>query len=127
MSAPRLYFDVDAMERAVIQGLRTRGVDAITAQEVGAADWDDEEQLEFACSQERVLFTFNASDFGRIHSEWLAQGKSHAGIILALQQRYSIGERIRRLPALLAVRSSEDMRNSLEFLSDWGHEAGGGQ
>ena len=119
MSAVRLYFDVDSMERAVIVGLRARGIDAITSQEVGTTDWNDEEQLEFACSQARVLFSFNASDFCRIHTEFLTQGKSHAGIILAPQQRYSIGERVRRLLELVGARSAEDMQNRLEFLSDW--------
>ena len=64
--------------------------------------------------------SFNASDFCRIHTEFLSQGRSHAGIILAPQQRYSIGERIRRLLKLIAARTAEQMHNQLEFLSDWG-------
>ncbi len=119
MSDIRLYFDVDSMERAVIAGLRARGIDALTSQEAGTTNQSDEEQLRFARSEGRVLFTFNASDFCRIHTQWLASGNSHAGIILAPQQRYTIGERIRRLLKLVAAVSASEMHNRLEFLGDW--------
>jgi hypothetical protein len=107
------------MQRAVLAGLRARGVDATTALEAGLTDRSDEEQLEFAHSQGRVLFSFNASHFCRIHSELMAQGETHAGIILAPQQRYSISERVRRLLKLIAAKTAEEMRDQLEFLGDW--------
>ena len=108
------------MERAIVSGLRARGIDATSALEVGMADRSDEEQLEFARTEGRVLFSFNVSDFQRIHTQYLAQGKTHAGITLAAQQRYSVGERIRRLQKLIATRSAEEMTDRLEFLGDWG-------
>ena len=49
----------------------------------------------------------------------LAQGKSHAGIILARQQHYSVGEQMRRLLKLIATKSAEEMKNQVEFLSAW--------
>ena len=39
--------------------------------------------------------------------------------ILAPQQRYAVGERIRRLLSLINARTAEEMRNRLEFLGDW--------
>lgn len=119
MSAIRLYFDADAMQRAVVRGLLARGVDAITANEAGMAGATDQEQLEFAHNQRRILFSYNASDFFRIHREYLTQGKSHSGMVLAPQQQYSIGERIRRLLKLVAAESAENMQDRVEFLSDW--------
>jgi len=119
VSQIRLYFDADAMQRAVLAGLRARGVDATTALEAGMTDRSDEEQLDFARSEGRVLFTFNVSDFCRIHAELLAQGKSHAGIIVAPQQRYSASERVRRLLKLIAAKTAEQMHGHLEFLSNW--------
>ncbi len=64
---------------------------------MSAADADmlevsDLQQLDYATSQKRVLFSFNRRDFYRLHSQYLAEGKSHQGIILAKQQGYSIGE-----------------------------------
>ena len=79
----------------------------------------DEEQLEFAQQQARVLISFNGADFCRIHSEWMARGRSHAGMVIVPQQRYSIGERLRRLLKLVAARTAEDMQDRLVFLSDW--------
>lgn len=56
MSVVRLYFDADSMERAVVSGLRARGIDASSALEVGMADSSDEEQLEFARTEGRVTY-----------------------------------------------------------------------
>jgi hypothetical protein len=120
MSIIRLYFDADSMERAVLSGLRARGIDATSALEVGMADSSDDEQLEFALTAARVLFSFNVGDFQRIHLQYLSRGDTHAGIILAAQQRYSIGERIRRLQKLIATRTAEAMTDRVEFLRDWG-------
>jgi hypothetical protein len=68
----------------------------------------------------RVLFSFNRGDFFRLHTEYLAQGKSHAGIILTNQQQYSVGEQMRRNLRLTATKSATDMKNQIEFLSSWG-------
>ena len=119
MSAIRLYFDADSMERAVVNGLQARGVDVMTANEAGTTGWADSEQLAFAHTQSRVLFSFNASDFCRIHGQVLAEGKTHSGMILAPQQRYSVGRRVRLLLKLLAAKTAEDMHNHIEFLSNW--------
>jgi hypothetical protein len=120
MSAVRLYFDADSMQRAVVAGLRARGVDVATALETGATQWSDEEQLDLARSQGRVLFGFNVGHYSRLHTEYTSRNRPHGGIILAPQQRYSVGEQIRRLLSLINVRTAEDMRNRLEFLSNWG-------
>ncbi len=120
MSVIRLYLDADSMERAVVSGLRARGIDATSALEVGMADSSDEEQLQFARTAGRVLFSFNVGDFQRIHTQYLSRGDKHAGIILAAQQRYLIGQRIRRLQKLMAARSAEEMNDRVEFLRDWG-------
>jgi Tfp pilus assembly protein PilZ len=87
--------------------------------DVQREDAPDEHQLEFAASEGRVLFSYNASDFQRIHTDYLSSGKSHAGIILAPQQRYTVGEQIRLLLKLANARTSAEMHNRLEFLSDW--------
>jgi Tfp pilus assembly protein PilZ len=75
--------------------------------------------LDHAAAQQRVLYSYNVGDFYRLHTASLAQGKSHAGIILAQQQRYSIGEQIRRLLKLISATSAEEMKNRVEFLSAW--------
>jgi hypothetical protein len=116
----RLYFDEDSMRQALVQALRARAVDVVTALDVGMIEVADEEHLEWAAAQGRVLYSFNVGDFNSLHTAWLSQGRSHAGIILAPQQRFSVGEQMRRLLNLIATQSTETMRDRLEFLSAWG-------
>jgi hypothetical protein len=115
-----LYLDEDAQNVRLIRALQARGVDVIAAWNVGMRQRDDEEHLLFATTQGRVLYGFNIRDFYRLHTEFLTQGRSHAGIILAMQQQYSIGEQMRRLLKLVATKSAEEMKDQVEFLSAWG-------
>jgi len=45
----------------------------------------------------------------RLYSNLMRAGQSHAGIILAAQQRYSVGEQMRRLLRLINALTAEDM------------------
>ena len=116
----RLYIDEDAMDSDLVQALRARGVDVITALDVGMIEQKDEDHLYYATVQGRVLYSFNIGDFFRLHTAYLGEGKSHAGMVLARQQRYSVGEQLRRLLRLMAAKLAEEMRNQVEFLSSWG-------
>ena len=108
------------MRRTLVRALRARGVDVITALDAGLIERSDEVHLEYATAQGRVVYSSNVSDFHRLHTAFLAQRRSHAGIILARQQRYSTGEKTRRLLKLIASRPAEAMRNRVEFLGAWG-------
>jgi len=116
----RLYFDEDSMRRALVEALRKRGIDILTALEAGTIEEPDGDQLEYATTRGRVIYSFNVADFCQIHGQWLTKRKSHAGIILARQRQYSVGEQMRRLLKLVSTMSADDMQNRLEFLSDWG-------
>ena len=105
------------MSRALVRTLRARNVGVITAREAGMLERGDEEHLEAATAGGRVLLSSNAADFYRIHTAWLRVGRSHAGLILAPQQRYSVGEQARQLLRVLAQKSAEEMRDRAWFLS----------
>ena len=107
------------MDTGVVRGLRAHGIDVMTASDVGMICRTDEEHLSFAAAQGRALYSFNVRDFPGIHSDWMAADRDHGGIILAPQQRCSIGEQIRRLLKLIASVSAEAMRNRQEFLGSW--------
>ncbi len=92
----------------------------ITVLDAGLVEKPDEEQLAFATDRGCVLYTFNVSDFYRLHTQWLAAGREHAGMILAQQQRFSVGEQLRRILRLRAKATETTMRNQAEFLSNWG-------
>lgn len=99
----RLYIDEDSMDRDLVNALRARGVDVTTAQADGLTECGDEVHLEHAQQQGRVPYSFNRDDFYRLHTAYLAHGKTHAGIILARPQQYSVGEQMRRLLKLMAA------------------------
>jgi hypothetical protein len=114
-----LYVDEDAMDGDLVRGLRSRGIDVVTAADCGMIRRGDEEHLSLATVQGRALYSFNVADFHEIHTEWIETGREHAGIILAQQKRYSTGEQIRRLLRLMGSLTGEAMRNREEFLGRW--------
>jgi hypothetical protein len=112
----RLYLEEDSMRRSLDRALRARGIDVITALDAGVIGRTDEQQLEYATTQGRALYGFNVAHFYRLHTAYVTQGKSHAGIVLARQQRYSVAEQTRHLLRLVASKSAADMKNRVEFL-----------
>ena len=79
----------------------------------------DEDHLAAALRLNRVLYSFNIGDYCALHQAWPSQEHSHAGIIVATQQRYSLGEELRRLMRLIPTVTAEEIRNRIEFLSSW--------
>ncbi len=115
-----LYMDEDAMSHSLTRELRARGVEVTTAMSEGTLGYDDPAQLEFAKSQGRVIYTYNIADYYALHIQYLTDGKTHAGMILAHQGRFTLGEQIRRTLRIIAALSAEEMRDRAEFLSAWG-------
>jgi uncharacterized protein with PIN domain len=100
----RLYLDEDAMARALARGLRARGVEVTTVLDAGMSEQDETAQLEYATEHGRVLYTFKVGHFCQLHAQYMAQGKSHTGIIVVFRQRYAVGEQLRRLLQLLSMK-----------------------
>jgi predicted nuclease of predicted toxin-antitoxin system len=119
MSKILLYIDEDSMDEDFVQALKSRSVDVLTVADAGMLHKSDEEQLDWASKNGRVIFSFNAKDFYKLHTIRLEQNLSHGGIILAPQQRYGIGDLMRGVLRLINSMSAEEMRGRLEFLSDW--------
>jgi hypothetical protein len=116
----KLYFDEDSLDRDLVRALRARGVDVTTALDASMMGRGDEAHLLFATNQGRVLYSFNRGDFFRLHAQYAAEGRPHAGILLARQQYYSVGEQLRRVLKVMALRTAADMCDRVEFLSAWG-------
>ena len=113
----KLYLDEDTINRALINGLRVRGFDVLTAREADLIQIADQEHLEYATSLNRTVFTFNSRDFVKLHVEYLSTSRHHAGIIVSDQLQ--VGVVIRRLLKLLHARSADDMQDWLEYLGNW--------
>ena len=108
------------MDSDLVEALGSRGITVIAPLDAGLTARSDEQQLAFASEHECVLYTFNVSDFYRLYMEWAGAGREHAGTILAPQQRFSVGEQLRRILRLRATTSAAHMRNQVEFLGSWG-------
>jgi hypothetical protein len=119
MTQIRLYFDEDALQNALVLALKSSNIDVTTVADVGMLSFSDEEQLIWAAEQGRIIYSFNMGDFHQLHNTFLTNGKLHNGIVLAPQQRYSIGEQLRGLLKLVNQKSAEDMINQLVFLSTY--------
>ena len=109
MSEIRYYAD-EHVAKAVVIGLRLRGVDAVKVSETGLLGADDDVHLKFTLTQRRAIFTQD-DDFLRL----AARGHAHAGIVYAPQQT-SVGHIIRGLTLIHHVLSAEEMMGKIEFL-----------
>ena len=105
----RVYTD-EHVPRAVIEGLRRRGVDVLSTNEAEMLGASDVEQLALAQSQGRIILTQD-DDFLRLH----AQGRTHSGIVYA-RQPTPIGDMIRGLMLIYQVLDADEMKDHVEFI-----------
>jgi hypothetical protein len=111
------FFTDEDIHGDVAALLRAAGFDAVSTPEAGRMGRDDVDQLTWAAQEGRVLVTFNVGDFARIHHMWLRNGRNHAGLVVSRQR--SIGDLVRRLVRLGRALGGDDMRDRLEYLSNW--------
>jgi hypothetical protein len=110
----RLHLDEDVQKR-VAPALRLRGFDVTNAHELQRKGLsDDEAQLELAATAGRAIFTYNTSDFLKLHLDWLRLAKEHAGIIVSDQ--LPLGEVTRRLLNLINKVTADEMHNQIYWL-----------
>ena len=101
------YADVHVVF-GIIQTLRRRGMDAVTAQERGRNEADDAQLLAEALADQRVMLT-NDADFLVLAARYSAKGETFAPIYFWPQQGRSIGEMVRRI---LREASLDDYRSA---------------
>ncbi len=94
-------------------------MDLITASDTERRGLADEDQLAYATSVSRAVYTGNYVDFARLHQTWLREGRHHAGIIVLRRQATDIGTQVRALVRLAATLDAATMRDRLEFLVNW--------
>jgi predicted nuclease of predicted toxin-antitoxin system len=109
MEQLRLYTD-EHVAKAVVRGLRQRGIDVLSVAAGGMLGAADEEHIERARAEGRVIFTQD-DDFLRMH----ARGIDHAGIVYAAQGT-TVGDIIRGLVLVCQVLDAAEMRCHVEYL-----------
>lgn len=84
MNLLKFYTDTH-IPKAVATQLRSQGIDIIRCEEVGLAEADDTEHLEYATSQGRTMVSHDL-DFMELQAAWSHQGLNHCGIVLFHRQ-----------------------------------------
>jgi len=116
MSDLKLHLDADASSKTLHQVLLDRGHDVTrTPTEWMPKDASDERQLLGASAHGRCIFTFNIQDFIVLAK----QHPQHAGIILAVQSRWSLSDLIKTLDAVMQESSAEDWVGQVRWLNQW--------
>ncbi len=82
----KFYLDEDLSPR-IAESLRKRGIDALSAHDVGNVQLSDREQLAYAAREGRCLVTRNARHFVVLSQEAIARQEPHAGILLCSPSR----------------------------------------
>jgi predicted nuclease of predicted toxin-antitoxin system len=108
--AMRFHLD-EHVDPAIAHGLRLRGIDATTTDDVDLLGAPDEAHLEFARREIRVIFT-NDSDFLR----FAAANLSHPGIAYCARNSRSIGYVVRHLCLMHDCLEVEDIYGKVEYL-----------
>jgi len=109
MAEVRFYAD-EHIPKAVIRGLRERGIDILGVADAALMGADDITHLRRARSEHRVIVTQD-DDFLRI----AAAGESHAGIVYA-PQHTSVSALIHGLLLIQRVLDAEEIAGHIEFL-----------
>ena len=109
----RFFFD-ECADEDVARGLRRRGIDVVTAADLGRKTLSDEDQLEFARRTGRVIYTTDRH-FLTLVAKWLQDGIEFPGVVYHSQGALSKGQAIRTLLLLNELLAPSDMVNRLEF------------
>ena len=117
MSKLQIYIDEDAMDCDLAAALRSRGVTVITVLDTGLVGKSDAEQLTFFY---RARLCSLHVQRRRFRSEWVNAGRTHGGILLAPQQRFLVGEQLRRILRIRAAKTTGSRVDRIEFLGSWG-------
>ena len=106
-----MFYTNESVSVAVSEGLKRRGVKALSARDVGNLGLSDEEQLAYASKNNLAIVTHDDDDFLSMVMEF-----EHSGIAYVHQEKYTVGDLIRKLKLLWETTQSENMVNHVEFL-----------
>ena len=109
----KLYLDED-VDVHVADLISARGFKATTTQQAGRKGKNDDEQLAYAVNQKSTLVTHNRAHFEALAAEYLATGKNHYGIIIAV--RRPVYELTKRLLGILNRVTADEMENQVRYI-----------
>ncbi|MDP2754874.1 MAG: DUF5615 family PIN-like protein [Nitrospirota bacterium] len=107
----KIYAD-ENIELSVVEGLRRRKIEVVSAKEPGYLGKPDEFHIKKAAEIKAVILTHDI-DFLRIAS---TPGVNHTGIIFSHPKNVSIGQCIKGVELIVNILTDKDMENHIEFL-----------
>ena len=106
------------VKSGIVEGLRRRGVDVVTVQELELNETDDKVLLTEATRQGRLMLSCDA-DFLAIHHEWLRTGRPHAGIVYWIRKEHPVAAVIRGLTELATTSDPAAIASQSVWLRRW--------
>jgi len=107
----KIYVD-ENIEHSIVEGLRRRKIEVVSAKELGYMGKPDEFHIKKASEIKAVILTHDI-DFLRIASR---PDIHHSGIIFSHPEKISIGQCIRGVELITKILTEKDMVNHIEFL-----------
>jgi predicted nuclease of predicted toxin-antitoxin system len=109
----RLYAD-ECVNARIVEGLRRRGVDVVTAADQSLLSASDEQHVERATALGRTVVTSDR-DFIAIVKGVLTREGSFP-VIIFIQPRSALGEAVRRIAEAAKVLDPADIENGIEWI-----------
>lgn len=103
--------DVDVLVKPL---LIAKGFDIRTTLDEGMRGKSDQDQLAHAIKLQCIFLTHNRVDFEKLAVQYLEEGITHSGIILAT--RRNVYEMTRRIARFLELHKLENIRNQIWYL-----------
>ena len=103
------------VHQSISDGLPRRGIEVITAFEDGKERESDVDLLECATVLGCILVSQD-DDVLKIATRWQRSSREFAGIAYAIQQHIDIGGTIDYLELIAHLKTSDEMRNCVEFI-----------
>ena len=113
--AIRFYTDAD-LDGPIVAGAVKSGLPMTRCQDVGMANASDQEHLEYASRHKLVVISHDANTMTAEHRKWLAQGKTHSGVII-IPRKYC--KRISEIVAYLTTVRDATRQGELDNQLWW--------
>jgi hypothetical protein len=112
----RLFFDHDFNHR-ILRGLiqRIPDLDYLTPTILGNIEESDENHLQWACENHRVIVTHDVNTMTDAANQRFENGESISGLII-VPQRFPIGEAINDLEMIIICDTESEFENRIRYL-----------
>jgi len=102
---------------ALAEGLKARGIDAVTVADLRLGGSSDAEIFGAAVASGRAVLSENVGDFARIAADHGTAGHRHPGVLIALSSRFSRRPAgIARLIAAIEAVADEQLGDRVVYL-----------